>query len=129
MKAAACPPLEPTLIERHCRVGGGRDGIGVERGDRRGAVQCVAVGGAVILDGGVDDPYAGSLKPYPPAGRHWKAYCRMREQCPAGRPARASGRMAIRLPPAVTQIGEQGHLRIAERHACEHDHIVSVQQG
>ena len=99
-KAAAWPPLRPTacsvtagFVRRRCRA--------VKRGQLVGTIEGIAVGRAVKLDGLVDNAGARSLlvstsrypsDSVPPA---------------AVRPSRpascASGRMAIRLPPAFTQ--------------------------
>ena len=76
MKAAAWPPLEPTLRSVTAGFGRRRGRVRVERGDARRAVQRVAVGRAVELDRLADDAGARGATPVSTPGSRWTA-------CPA----------------------------------------------
>ena len=58
MNAAACPPLDPTLRSVTAGFAVAVVASRVQRRDRRGAVERVAVGGAVELDRLTDDARA-----------------------------------------------------------------------
>ena len=113
--------------QRHRGVGRRRRRVRVERRDRRRAAQRVPVRGAVVLDRAADDPGAGLRTGVDLQVARSRASCRRRSS--PSRPASClSGRIAIRLPPPLTQPRERRHLRRVERRVPEQHYVESAQE-